>query len=346
MRKIVFVLMCLVMMLQACKDDPVVIPAGLPDNHVNAIYIGSDGVKYFATNKGLASFDGTEWTAYYDNEKVTTKTIHDLDFEITTYGPEFWLGTNQGVDVASLPIDAMSGATTYTKSNTQTLFPGQPGLRGDSVFVVKVDGNNFRWFGTHEGLSVFKGNKWPAINFNNHYNTNYFKNFRITSMDYAHDTLYIGTMGGGIARMVATAGADAVSGASPYEIPWSFIPSENITAVFTDGSTQWYGSDDGLAKHVGTEAKENWTLYYKSDGLVHNYINAINKDMQGNMWIATKGGVSSFNGTTWTSYTQANGLISNNVLCLAVDIDGSLWFGTDNGVSHFNGSTWKTYQAE
>jgi ligand-binding sensor domain-containing protein len=116
--------------------------------------------------------------------------------------------------------------------------------------------------------------------------------------------------------------------------------------VFTDGSTQWYGSDEGVARHIGTEAKENWTLFAESDGLVNNHVQAINKGHDGIMWFGTKGGVSAFDETNWTNYTTGNGLVANHVLCIAIDIDGSIWFGTDNGVSHFDGNKWTSYQAD
>jgi ligand-binding sensor domain-containing protein len=332
-----------------CKDDPINngddIPKGLPGNVVNAIYITDDGLVYFATDKGIASFDGTDWDVYYSNPKVTTDAIHDMDFEVSAYGPEFWLGTNKGVNVVSLPIDATSGATMYTKENTQTLFPGQPGLLGDSVFAVKVDQNNMRWYGTNQGLSVFRGNKWPSVNYGSHYRANFFLNNRITSIDSANDTVYIGTMGGGIARVVTT-NPDAISGASPYEIPWSMLPSDNILSVYIDAHNKWFGSDDGLAKHFGDEAKDNWFLYYDSEGLVNNYVQAINKDLDGNMWFGTQGGVSKYDGTNFTNYTTQQGLIGNNVFCIAIDKDGTIWFGTDNGASHFDGTTFTNYQAE
>jgi ligand-binding sensor domain-containing protein len=347
MKKITLLAIVSSLFFTGCRDindDPQDIPDGLPGNIVNAIYITGDGLRYFATDRGLASFDGSVWTVHHDNPKVTTGTINDLAFELTSYGPEFWLATNKGLNVVVLPVDATSGATTYTRQNTADLFPGQPGLAGDSIFAARVDDRNIRWFGTDGGLSAFRGNKWPAINPGNHYHPQFFIRNRVSSIDYSNDTVYIGTMGGGVARMIA-ADADAITGASPYEIPWSMIPSDNITAVLTDGSTQWYGSDAGVAKHVGTEAKDNWTLYFESDGLANNYVNCIIKDAAGTIWFGTRGGVSSFDGDTWTSYRQGDGLAGNNVLSIAVDFDGSLWFGTDNGVSWFDGSEWVTYRA-
>ncbi len=340
-----FALLALVM--YGCEDNnnnDVETPAGLPGNKVFAIYVTDDGLKYFATDKGIASFDGTQWAVHNDNPKVSKGMIHDMDFEQTTYGPELWLGTNEGVNVITLPVDATSGATIYSKANTPGIFPGQPTLAGDTVLAVKVDGNNIRWFGTSEGLSAFSGNQWPAIDFNGHYFAGFFENNRITSIDFANDTIYIGTMGGGIARMITSA-PDAISGASPFEIPWSNLPSENILSVFVDGHSQWFGSDEGLARHDGTEAKENWSHFYVSHGLANQYVQAINKDNDGNMWFGTQVGISKYDGTDFINYTTVQGLAGNNVFCITIDKDGTIWFGTDNGASHFNGSSFTNYQA-
>ena len=347
MNKTLIILALSVFIITSCKKDPppVEIPDSLPDNYVSSIYIDNNGLKYFATKKGLASFDGTKWTVYHDNPKITKSVIHAIDFEQSSYGPEIWLGTDAGVNVAQLPIDAVSGATTYTKSNTAALFPGQPGLAGDKVTVVKVDQKQIRWFGTDEGLSAFRGNRWPTISFGSHYPANFFKSRKVTSVGARNDTVYIGTLGGGVARFL-TSNVDAITAASPYEIPWSMLPSDNVKAVFIDGNVQWYGTDEGIGKHTGTRAKDNWLIYDTSDGLVHNDVQCIIKDNSGKMWFGTKGGLSSFDGSKWVNYTTTSGLVANNVLCLAIDKDGSLWVGTDNGVSNFNGTTWRSYKAE
>lgn len=338
-------LLFFVLLFIGCKDDlvsPDEIPASLPDNYINAIFINDDGLKYFATKKGLASFDGNNWTVYHDNSKITTKTIHDLDFEETSSDTELWMGTNYGVNVATLPIDAVSTATTYSQSNTQILFPGDPGLINDSVFVVKVDDKHIRWFGTNTGISVFQGSKWRIINDDSYYNPGFWTDNQITSIDYKDDTTYIATKGGGVARMVSKS-VDAITAASPFEIPWSQLPSNYVLSVFTDGSTQWFGTDEGLAKHAGTEAKKNWQSFYQQDGLISNVIQCINKDLVGRMWFGTPSGLTVFNGNQWQSYTKSDGLVGNNVICIAIDLDGSLWFGTDSGVSNFNGGIWTSY---
>ncbi len=348
MKYLFLILVSSIFVLNSCKDNEAPepdIPQSLPDNYVSAIFVNSDGVKYFATKKGLSSFDGSTWKVYNKNPKVTVEIINGLGFEKTSSSEELWLATNKGINVAALPVDAISGATTYTKSNTQTLFPGSPGLPGDSVFKVRIDNKNIRWFGTNGGLSAFQGSKWPKINNSNHYSNDFFVTNRITGIDYTGDTIYIATKGGGIARMVAK-NVDAITAASPYEIPWSMLPSQNVLCVFTDGSTQWYGTDEGLARHKGTQAKLNWETFYVTDGLVSNTVQCINKDLSEKMWFGTPSGVTVFNGTNWKSYTKADGLVDNNVLCIAVDLNGTVWFGTANGVSAFDGTKWTNYIAD
>lgn len=332
----------------SCNDEnppPPELPQSLPDNYVSAVFVDSDGIKYFATKKGLASFDGNKWKVFKDNTKITVETINDIGFEKTSSGDELWLATNKGASVLSMPVDAQSGATTYTKSNTQTLFPGGEPLAGDSVFNVRIDNKNNRWFGTNGGLSVFQGNNWPKINFGYHYSGSFFKENRITGIDYNGDTVYIATKGGGVARMVAK-NVDAITAASPYEIPWSMLPSQNVLCVLTDGSTQWYGTDEGLARHKGTHAKLNWESFYVTDGLISNKVQCIGKDLNGRIWIGTPAGVSVLNGTQWKSYTKTDGLVDNNVLSIAFDLDGTVWFGTANGVSAYNGTNWVSYIAD
>lgn len=309
------------------------------EHRINAIHITDDGLCYFATDNGLATYDGETWTFLDENDKVTTDLINDMDFELTDYGPELWLGTNAGVNVANLPVDATSGATTYTKENTATLFPDDPDLAGDEVLTVKVDGNKTRWYGTTEGLSAFRGQSWPEIDFGSHYSSNFFSENPVTSIDYTNDTVYIGTKGGGVARMIAPEDVDGISGASSYELPWSNILSDNILSVYTDGHIQWFGSDQGVVKHTGTKAKQNWTPYDESSGLVNNTVQCITKDNEGNMWFGTQGGVSKFDGQHFANYTTTEGLIDNNVLSIAVDANNTIWIGTENGLSYIDGST-------
>jgi ligand-binding sensor domain-containing protein len=94
----------------------------------------------------------------------------------------------------------------------------------------------------------------------------------------------------------------------------------------------------GVARHIGYNTLEKWSVFNKENGLVDNFVQAIALDNKDNVWFGTKGGVSVFDGSAWKSYTVKDGLISNIILCIAADKNGAVWIGTDNGVmSFYNG---------
>jgi hypothetical protein len=97
--------------------------------------------------------------------------------------------------------------------------------------------------------------------------------------------------------------------------------------------------------------KEVWRTYTTADGLANNMIYSIASDPAGNIWFATLGGVSKFDGTTWI--TRSNGPASDRVTAIARDSGGNLWFGSGHqvyelgaegwGVSKFDGVSTTTY---
>ena len=80
----------------------------------------------------------------------------------------------------------------------------------------------------------------------------------------------------------------------------------------------------------------NWTL---EQGLPQSQVNAIIQDKAGYLWLATRGGVSRFNGKHFYTYTDETGLGSNNITALFEDKRKNIWIGSsDHGVALFNGS--------
>ena len=61
-----------------------------------------------------------------------------------------------------------------------------------------------------------------------------------------------------------------------------------------------------------------------------NTINAISVDKNNNIWLATEGGVSKFDGANWMNYsckTQKDHQL-HNVRAIDVDSKGDVWLGT------------------
>ena len=304
---------------------------GFKARNFYSVVIDDDNVKWFLTDAGIVSFNGTKWQLHNKNRKVPPTGLKDFAFDVSDYGRELWLATSQGATVATIPVDARSGATTYYKENSTIL--------SDTVVAVAVGKGALRWFGTTKGVSAFLNKKWLKYSYQRQYPESLFKDFPITAMATTPggDSLYVATEGAGVARLFKD-DVDAISGASEYAI-WGPIemPSDKVYSIcITPDGTQWFGTDLGIARHIGSNTLENWSIFNTDNGLVDNFVQAIAADKNGALWFGTKGGISVLNGEEWKSFTENDGLISNNIQCIATDKTGTVWFGTDKGVITFN----------
>ena len=135
---------------------------------------------------------------------------------------------------------------------------------------------------------------------------------------------------------------NAVTSASNIVKTWSSLPSDTVLTIFvTDDTLRWYGTTAGAASFYGDNSKDinNWWVYNTfSSGIIDNYVRAIIRDKNGNMWFGTKKGLSKLSSdkSTWQSYTEDDGLVSNNIFDIAVDSENNMWIATDKGVSYFS----------
>ncbi|MBC5992895.1 ligand-binding sensor domain-containing protein [Pontibacter cellulosilyticus] len=98
--------------------------------------------------------------------------------------------------------------------------------------------------------------------------------------------------------------------------------------------------------HVGAQQYNfrNWTL---EQGLPQSQVNDILQAHTGHLWIATRGGVSRFNGKQFYTYTNESGLTSNNVSVLFEDKQNNIWIGTsDRGLVKYTAGKFRKYGAE
>jgi ligand-binding sensor domain-containing protein len=302
---------------------------GLADNRVNAVVIDPSGSKWFGTENGLTRFDGVKWTTYRRDTGVVQTLAHDCIYDMayeTARGPELWIGTEGGVTVMGIEVDAVSFATPYTQADRP--------LVSDRVRAVMVDSLHIKWFGTDKGVSLFNGSVWDTVGYPLDLSSPDILGF---GYDKNTDTTYVGTRGGGVSR-VSVREWDAVASASPYSYDWSNLPTDTVHSVFVEeNGWQWFGTEAGLGFHRGTEAKKDWTYFYEDSGLADVFVESIVRDKNGTLWIGTHAGASTYDGSRWRNYSAPDGP-AGVVVDIAVDLDGSLWFATDNGVSHFTGN--------
>jgi hypothetical protein len=313
---------------------------GMQARKFHSVTVDDANTKWFLTESGLVSFDGKTWVTHNKNRKVSSENLKDVEFDISTYGKELWIATPQGATVATLPVDARTGATTYYSQNSTIV--------SDNVLSVAMGKSPLRWFGTDKGISAFYNRKWLKNTYQRKYPDALFKDYPITAMATSPDgdSLYVATDGAGVARVYRDSKVDAVSGASEYA-QWGpiEIPSDKVYSICIEpDGTQWFGTDMGVGRHKGYNTLEEWTVFNKESGLIDNFVQSIGVDKDGKKWFGTKSGLSVFDGSTWKSYTTADGLSSNNILCITMDKKGVLWLGTDNGVISFSNGEFICYK--
>lgn len=304
-----------------------------------SVTVDNNNIKWFTTESGIVSFNGTTWTMHNKNRKVPVTDMREIVYDFSTYGHEVWIATPQGATVATLPVDARSGATTY--------YTGNSAIGSENVFSVAVGGKALRWFGTDKGVAAFSNRKWLKPDYLRKYPESMFRDYPITAMATSPDgdSLYVATEGAGVTRVFRNK-VDAISGASEYA-QWGpiEIPSDKVYSIciLPDG-TQWFGTDKGAARHTGYNTLDGWTVFDKSKGLVDDFVLAITSDTKGRIWFGTRAGISVYDGKEIKSYTAADGLPGKAVNCITCDRKGTIWIGTDNGVASFGNNTFTVFR--
>lgn len=322
--------LCLsVFLLHSCKPDEDT-NNSIDGTIVKSIYIEANGTKWFATDKGITSFDGTTWTNFDESDGLPVAGYNDMSQAASVEGTNLWLATTKGAIATQCETNIMSIENSFTKDNSDLL--------SDTVLAIALDKAGYLWMGTNRGLNGLKNNtEWILP-------TKLIFNQPISYIGSSEDGWnYFATLGAGVGRNKTA--VDGITAASSYEMPWAGLPSDIVNTLYIDPVTgnQWFGTPAGAAYHIGTETKKNWTVYTTINGLVNDEILSIAGDDDGTIWFGTKGGVSRLSGSVWTSFTTTDGLAGNTVYAIAFDMDGSVWFGTDKGVSHFTSEQWLNY---
>lgn len=290
--------------------------------------VDNNNVVWFLTESGIVSFNGSNWALHNKNPKINGKEIKDLVYASSENKNELWIAGSNGATVVASPVNAESEATTYSPDNSKIV--------GANVKAIAIGNKGFRWFGTDKGISAYRDGKWLTNDYFERYPADMFQFYPLTTMaaSKSGDTLYVGTMGGGVLRYYKN-DVDAVSGASEYAI-WGpiLMPSDTVYSVHiaVDGA-QWIGTAKGVAKHTGKNTLDGWTTLDSKSGLADNSVQAINSDTKGKLYFGTKNGLSVYDGKNITTYRVENGLGSNNILTIAIDKNNVVWLGTDNGVT-------------
>ena len=269
---------------------------GLANEYVFAIYVDSQGYKWFGTNAGGASrYKDGKWDVYFPMHGLADYWIYS--FIEQENGP-LWIGTWAGAN--SVDLDTMEFRTYLTE------------LINEWVYALDIDSKNRVWFGTEGGISMYDGETWR---------------------EWSHKD---GLGAANVKQLPPSAntglGTRSRHDLSVLEQgSQTYNPSYVFSLIVDDrDDTVWAGTWGGGVGHYDGKA---WTNYTSAEGLAGNIVYSIAQDQEGHIWFGTDNGLSRYDGQSWITYDTHTGLLDNNVYAITPTPTGELWVGTKNGVS-------------
>lgn len=277
---------------------------GLPSEKVNAITQTSDGLLWFATDNGLAKFDGRR---VQTNLSVGISSLPVLSLK-TDSDDTLWIGTEKGAFYYEQGFFQPIEATEDFAINS--IF-----IDGEEIYLTNPNGTVFR---------ITKRNKSIKSE------TILESSLPIRSISKIKNELFIGTFNSGLLKLVSGETQQIITRPRPFFI--------NTLAKDSDGKVLLGATSTSESSGLfSTESLPNLKVIGEDLGT----INSISFNKNKEIWIGTDSrGAFLFEGKEFrrrfTFENTSGGLRSNKILANFVDREGVIWFGTDKGVSRYN----------
>lgn len=301
----------------------------LSHGSVTSLYIDRGGVLWVGTKKGINKFDS--YTKEFESFNVAqfdkTKSII-TGVQLSATGG-YWISTIGG------GLYKFDGDNTFTKYKIVT---EEENTFTEFIQTLYSDGKGNVWIGT-AGAGVYHFNEHqltsPEISSYNHYST---QTNPILVDDYVmaitsdgRDNVLIGTWSGGLYKILQH--GDVIR----YDDP-RLSTAPNVVLYVDRFGTAWVGTR-GNGFFSIKEDRENLIVeHYKrseTNSINDNFINCIYEDHAGIFWLATDGGLSSFDRrkNIFENYKIEGGPSNDVIVSILEDPEGKLW------LAHWNGLT-------
>ncbi len=198
-------------------------------------------------------------------------------------------------------------------------------LNARNVKVLRLQ-NNSLWIGTSMGIIKYDTSSMESYTIYD--NRNSLLSNGIFSITIGpKKQIWAGTYGGGISVMRKNMWTNINT---PHGLNDSFV----YDIEFTQDS-MWVATWSGVNRIQGDPLKrDSWTSYTvknTNDGLIDNWVYAIEIGKDNNIWFGTEGGLSLFNGKKWTNWNHKKGLGAPHEI---VNSDNKFATATFKGTHH------------
>jgi len=295
---------------------------GLPQNSASSIKQTRDGYIWFATQDGLARFDGMEFTVF---DRTNTKEL-----------PSSWMVQMNEDGAGGLwmrPSGFAPGVVRYYGGKF-TLYDTTNGLPHNRVISWESDRHGTTWLGTPGGLVEFNAGKFRTYTVRDGLPADTISGVGLDSKE----NLWISTPRG-LARLSAGK-LETLTGRR--EFPDTVFLRMNLTInCYEDRhGTIWMNTPTHLLAYSDGAV----TRYEKKTVLSNPNVQAVHEDAKGTLWIATAGGLNSFVGGKFTKYNLSADHDENNIFLMREDREGSLWLAAGKGICRFADGKFERYQ--
>ncbi|MFP4557742.1 MAG: two-component regulator propeller domain-containing protein [Bacteroidales bacterium] len=316
---------------------------GLPSDMTIKILQDSTGYLWFATYKGIAQFDGVNFSNYNHTTSAAIKSVTIQDLTQDAEG-NLWFASQRGVAKFS--------------DNSFTTPEGLDGLSNISVEAIYFDStSNTIWLGTtSDGLFRYNYKILEPLPSFLELTHSVIKEIKSDS----NGNIWIGTQWGEVIKydgksfhLVATnrimGGIEAFYFTNRDSTFWvaaqqgifklednelkiqTNIPIKQANAIIEDNhKTLWVGTDNGLFRYNLKTRKLD--SLKEETGIPNNLIRDIFPDKEGNLWVATyRRGMFKLTDGAVTSFSTSEGLSSNIITTIAQKDSDTFYIGDEMG---------------
>ena len=317
---------------------------GLPYPAVNAVFQDREHQYWFATWGGVLLYDAHSISIFNPGAELP-KYTSEISQIVQDRRGDIWIGYR------SPALNALDKSVVRIKGDHFEFSGKEQGLDINNCFAIYEDHEGYLWFGGDNGLFRYDGQKFekmkPLAGLGE-------KSISAIAQDpqeqfllgyWERDLKFSKKLYDGPLKLIYQQGEafQPIFVENEKKDPFSRI---GAIIVGRNGEVwfhlAYHNSSDTTRGFARWHPEDGLKFYGAEDGLIDHRVNDLLLDRDGNLWVATRGGLCRFDGSTFQTFTTEDGLPNNRIRCLFEDLKGHLWIGTDGGVVHYDGQLFQT----
>ena len=293
----------------------------LMDVALTTVYGSDDGVLWFGTRGGVVRYDGQS----FEHLTVSDGLAHNWIYAIGQGADgTMWFGMHEGIS----RYDGET-ITTYTTLDM--------GIEPHLISAVHCDLDGVMWFATQNGALRFDGVTWTLLTREDGLLSDF-----VWAIYSDENGLWFGTKGG-VSRLDVNVmhNFGKVDGLVDDRVCAVAQNPKGDMCVVVGGAGVFRYERSGVYSEMGVGVSVLDGLNGKTVQVFWGGT-AIGWDKNDQVWLATDGGASCYDGTVFTHFDAGDGIGGDNLRMVLRDTQDQMWFGTwGGGVSCYDGECFK-----